>query len=61
VRYLPLVALLIVLALCGAANARLTTGVMNASSGGGAAVPPSCNNSLDFTQACNSVYISLVL
>jgi hypothetical protein len=38
----------------------ITLGIMSASSGGGAAIPPSCNNSLDFTQTCNSVYITVI-
>jgi hypothetical protein len=58
-KYLLLIAWLIVLALCGTANARLTVGVLNASSGGGAAIPPSCTNSLDFSNACNSQYLVL--
>lgn len=43
-----------------AAQAQLLTGVSQ-SRGGGTFTPPSCNNSLDFTQACNSVYIAVIL
>jgi hypothetical protein len=42
------------------ADARLTMGVLSSANSGGGGVGPSCNNSLDFTQACNSVYIGVV-
>ena len=43
------------------AQAQLLDGVSRTSSAGGSVTPPSCNNSLDFTQACNSVYIAVIL
>jgi hypothetical protein len=42
-------------------GAGVTLGIMQSGTGGGAAIPPSCNNSLDFTQACNSQYIGAIL
>jgi hypothetical protein len=42
-------------------GAGLTLGIMQSGTGGGAAIPPSCSNTLDFTQACNSQYIGAIL
>lgn len=51
--------LLPLLALVGAANAQNLLGIMQANTGGGNPVPPSCSNSLDFSDQCNSQYLSL--
>lgn len=44
-----------------AAQAQLLDGVSRTSSAGGSITPPACDNSLNFTQACNSVYIAVIL
>jgi hypothetical protein len=41
------------------ANARMTIGVYGPAISGGGGTIPSCSNSLDFSQACNSQYLVL--
>jgi hypothetical protein len=54
--------IIVCMALAGTADAQLLNGVSRASTGGGAGtIIPSCSNSLDFTQACNSQYIGAIL
>lgn len=60
---LPVIRVLIILALllfAGLANAQMLMHHTWSSTGGGAVIPPSCNNSFDFSQACNSVYLGIV-
>jgi hypothetical protein len=56
-----LILLFVTLACTPLQSASLFTGMISASSGGGAAIPPACNNSLDFSQTCNSVYLNVVV
>ena len=54
-------ALIFLMFALAAAQAQLLDGVSRTSSAGGSITPPSCDNSLNFTQACNSVYIAVIL
>jgi hypothetical protein len=56
-----LLIIFVCMALAGTADAQLLIGVSRPASGGGAGTIPSCSNSLDFTQACNSQYIGAIL
>jgi hypothetical protein len=54
-------AIILVLLGCGAADARLTMNVWGPASSGGQSGGGGCTNSLNFSQACNSQYITVVL
>jgi hypothetical protein len=43
------------------AHAQLLDGVSQSTTAGGAPTPPACSNALDFSVACNSQYIPVVL
>lgn len=53
------VALAILLALGSASWAFLATGVIVSGNSGGSPIPPSCDTSLDFSEACNSQYLAI--
>jgi hypothetical protein len=58
-----MIRLIIIIALMLAANAafaQLLTGVSRTATGGGSPIAPSCSNSMDFSQACNSQYIGAI-
>jgi hypothetical protein len=50
-RLLLIIAMLVI---ASTADAQLNLKVYRSGTGGGTITAPSCNNSLDFTQACNS-------
>jgi hypothetical protein len=56
-----LLMIMLALGIAQSLGAGITLGVIQSGTGGGAAIPPSCSNSLDFTQACNSQYIGAIL
>jgi hypothetical protein len=56
-----LVLILLMALMAGTAEARLTMGVWGPASSGGQSSGGGCTNSLNFSQACNSQYVVMVL
>jgi hypothetical protein len=52
-----LMLILLMITLASAADAQLLYGITGSSSGGGSGVIPTCTNSFDFSNACNSQYL----
>ena len=48
----PLIVILIVLAMLGAAQAQLLFGVTTSATGGGSPTPPSCTGTIDLSTGC---------
>lgn len=60
-KFAILIAILVAFAVISRSDAQVFFGLIKAGTGGGAAAPAACTNQLDFSNACNSQYIPVIL